>query len=93
MFSKIKSKDEGIRDFFRLKRCELVDMISQVAVTSEDKLIQECASKIQENTDRQLNQIVYFKDHLVSSTTVEKMKYTLLTKSASESRVAKQMSK
>ena len=54
MFSKIKRKDrnwEGIRDFFRLKRCELVDMIIHEAVTSQAKLIEECGSKIIENTD------------------------------------------
>ena len=68
VFSKRKNRNwEGIKDFFRIKRCELVDIISQEAVTSEDKLIQECASKILENTDRYLNQIVFFRDHLVSS--------------------------
>ena len=48
-----------------------------------------------ENTDRQLNQIVFLRNHLGSSTTVEKMKYTPLiqisiplTNSASESRMA-----
>ena len=48
-----------------------------------------------ENPDRQLNQIVFLRNHLGSSTTVEKMKYTLLiqisiplTNSASESRMA-----
>ena len=67
MFSKIKRKDrnwEGIRDIFRLTRCELVDMIIHEALTSEDKLIQECASRNIENTDTLLNQILFFRDHM-----------------------------
>lgn len=90
-FSKVKNKDrnwEGIKDFFELKKSELREMVSREALSSEDKLIQRCASKILENTDRQLNQIVFFRDHLESSTTVQKMKHTPLTNSASESRMA-----
>ena len=62
-------------------------MVNKDAVSSEEKLIRRCASKILENTDRQVNQIVFFRDHLESPTTASKMKYTPLTNSGSESRM------
>ena len=71
---------EGIKEFFELKKIELTDMgviVNKDAVSSEEKLIH-----------RQVNQIVFFRDHLESPTTASKMKYTPLTNSGSESRMA-----
>ena len=54
---KLTKNWEGINEFFELKKIELTDMgvmVNKDAVSSEEKLIHRCASKI--STDRQVNQ-------------------------------------
>ena len=63
-------------------------MVIREAVTREEKLIQRCATKILENTNMQLDQVVYFRDNQGPPPTIHKMRYTPLTNSASESRIA-----
>ena len=90
-FSNIKRKDRnwvGIRDFFDTKLKELSELITAPAISNEDQLVRRCAIKIQENMERQLSQIAFFRDHLGSTATVEKMRYTPLTNSGCESRMA-----
>ena len=77
-FSRVKKQTrtwEGIKELFELKKIELAYMVNQDAVSSEEKIIQKCA-KILENTDRQVNQIVFFRDPLGPPTAASKIKCT-----------------
>ena len=81
----------GIKDFFHTKLIELNSLIIPVGtVTSaKEKLISRCATKVVENVERQLSAIVFFQhDHQMDSEVLEKMKFTPLTNSACESRMA-----
>ena len=57
--------------------------------SAKEKLISRCATKVVENVERQLSAIVFFQhDHQMDSEVLEKMKFTPLTNSACESRMA-----
>ena len=83
---------EGVQKFFNTKIKELKTMASAADVTTnKEKLLKACASKVAENIERQLSQIAFFnQDHKgqLSDTTLEKMKYTPLSNSGCESRMA-----
>ena len=54
-FSRVKKQTrtwKGIKELFELKKIELTYIVNRDAVSSEEKLIRRCASKILENTDR-----------------------------------------
>ena len=91
-YYKIKREDRswtGIKDFFSSKMDELKCIESKEANSNKDNLIKSCATKVRETIERQLSKIVFFKpteDHL--GPTFEEMKYTPLTNSGSESRMA-----
>ena len=82
---------EGVQKFFNIKIKELKTMASAEVVTNKEKLIKACAGKIAENIERQLSQIAFFNQDnqgQVSDATLQKMKYTPLSNSGCESRMA-----
>ena len=85
MISKDDRNWDGVRDFVNRKLTELQEMINLTPETNEGKLKQACAAKVKENVERQLGQIAFFSGHQKPA---KKMKFTPLTNSASESRMA-----
>ena len=88
---KQKRKDRnwnGVKTFYETKILELkVLMNNTEAVTNYDKLISKCSEKVVENLERQLNQMIFFKDE-ADEETIKKMEHAPLTNSGCESRMA-----
>ena len=81
---KVKRDDRnwvGIKLFYEDKLAELDGLMDDTnAKTNYDKLICKCAEKVKENLNRQLKQMLFFRDE-TDSETIKKMEHAPLTNS------------